>query len=242
MNVPITVAMIVEMVATRRLRSSASTSGRSANGCIQLLSVKWFQTALNRPTGALNENATITKIVSNPISIRQAFWSPYKKLVRLIEEQIAKRAAAADADAALKALSVTGLFSNVSTSFDAATGTLTIRVTENPIVNQVVFEGNVKVSDKDLTKEVQIKVGTGEHDQELKAKKAAEWLAEGHRVRAELFLKGRYKGMDEKFLMDRLDGHGGFVDQDANGQRQAAQGHQVDGLSGHPEPARREQQ
>ncbi len=63
----------------------------------------------------------------------------------------------ADADAALKALSVTGLFSNVSTSFDAATGTLTIRVTENPIVNQVVFEGNVKVSDKDLTKEVQIK-------------------------------------------------------------------------------------
>src|SRR6202012_584943 len=43
------------------------------------------------------------------------------------------------------------------TSFDGPTGTLTIRVTENPIVNQVVFEGNSKVSDKDLTKEVQIK-------------------------------------------------------------------------------------
>ena len=28
---------------------------------------------------------------------------------------------------------------------------------ENPIINQVVFEGNSKVSDKDLTKEVQIK-------------------------------------------------------------------------------------
>ena len=54
------------------------------------------------------------------------------------------------------------------------------------------------------TKEVQIKVGTGEHDQELKARKAAEWLAESHRVRAELFLKGRYKGMDEKFLIERL--------------------------------------
>jgi outer membrane protein insertion porin family len=63
----------------------------------------------------------------------------------------------ADTDQALKALMTTGLFSAVSTSFDAATGTLTIRVTENPIVNQVVFEGNVKVSDKDLTKEVQIK-------------------------------------------------------------------------------------
>jgi hypothetical protein len=44
-------------------------------------------------------DATITKILSNPISIRQAFWSPYKKLVRLIEEQIAKRAAAADSAA-----------------------------------------------------------------------------------------------------------------------------------------------
>jgi len=42
-------------------------------------------------------DATITKILDNPISIRQAFWSPYKKLVRMIEEQVAKRAAAAEA-------------------------------------------------------------------------------------------------------------------------------------------------
>jgi hypothetical protein len=41
-------------------------------------------------------DATVTKIISNPISIRQAFWSPYKKLARLIEEQVAKRAAAAE--------------------------------------------------------------------------------------------------------------------------------------------------
>ena len=64
---------------------------------------------------------------------------------------------AADVDAALKALTATNLFSDVKTSFDGVTGTLTVRVTENPIVNQVVFEGNSKVSDKDLTKEVQIK-------------------------------------------------------------------------------------
>ena len=55
------------------------------------------------------------------------------------------------------------------------------------------------------TKEVQIKVGTGDNDMMLKARKAAEWLAEGHRVRAELFLKGRYKGMDEGFLKERLE-------------------------------------
>ena len=42
-------------------------------------------------------DATISKIVDNPISLRQAFWAPYKKFVRMIEEQIAKRAAAAEA-------------------------------------------------------------------------------------------------------------------------------------------------
>lgn len=42
--------------------------------------------------------ATITKIIDNPISIRQAFWAPYKKLVRMIEERVAKRASAADAE------------------------------------------------------------------------------------------------------------------------------------------------
>jgi len=47
-------------------------------------------------------DATITKVVSNPISIRQAFWSPYKKLVRMIEDTVAKRAAAADAEAHAK--------------------------------------------------------------------------------------------------------------------------------------------
>jgi hypothetical protein len=44
-------------------------------------------------------DATITKIIENPISIPQAFWAPYKKVVRMIEEQVAKRAAAADAAA-----------------------------------------------------------------------------------------------------------------------------------------------
>ena len=64
---------------------------------------------------------------------------------------------AAETDQALKSLTATGLFSDVKTNFEPETGTLTIRVTENPIVNQVVFEGNSKVSDKDLTKEVQIR-------------------------------------------------------------------------------------
>jgi hypothetical protein len=41
-------------------------------------------------------DATVTKIVENPISLRQAFWSPYKRAVRAISEQAAKFAAAKD--------------------------------------------------------------------------------------------------------------------------------------------------
>ncbi|MBN2358216.1 MAG: hypothetical protein JXR83_02105, partial [Deltaproteobacteria bacterium] len=35
-------------------------------------------------------DATITKIVEHPISVRQAFWSPYKKIAKMVGEQIQK--------------------------------------------------------------------------------------------------------------------------------------------------------
>ncbi len=38
-------------------------------------------------------DATIVKIIDHPISLRQAFWSPYKRLVRLVGEQLQKLAA-----------------------------------------------------------------------------------------------------------------------------------------------------
>ena len=52
---------------------------------------------------------------------------------------------------------------------------------------------------------IQVKVGTGEHDLALKAKKASEWLKEGDRVKVDLFLPGRTKYMDIKFLKERMD-------------------------------------
>ncbi len=41
-------------------------------------------------------DARIVKVIENPISIGQAFMSPYKKFLRMVEEQVAKRAAAGD--------------------------------------------------------------------------------------------------------------------------------------------------
>ncbi len=54
-------------------------------------------------------------------------------------------------------------------------------------------------------KNIQVKVGTGEHDLNLKARKASEWLKEGHRVKIDLFLPGRTKYMNESFLKERMD-------------------------------------
>lgn len=65
----------------------------------------------------LDWDATIIKLIDSPISIRQAFWSPYKKFVRFIEEQVAKRAAAADSASTSKLESAA-----VATVDTAATG------------------------------------------------------------------------------------------------------------------------
>ena len=53
-------------------------------------------------------------------------------------------------------------------------------------------------------KNIQVKVGTGDHDLELKAKKASSWLKEGNRIKIDLFLPGRTKYMDIKFLEERM--------------------------------------
>jgi len=53
-------------------------------------------------------------------------------------------------------------------------------------------------------KSVRIHLGTSEHDLGLKAKKASQFLSEGHRLRLELFLKGREKYLDHEFLKGRL--------------------------------------
>ena len=61
-------------------------------------------------------------------------------------------------DLALKTLYQTGLFADVRVKFDGST--LTVSIVENPIINQIEFEGESKVSQKDLEKEVQLKPRT----------------------------------------------------------------------------------
>ena len=55
------------------------------------------------------------------------------------------------------------------------------------------------------TKEAQVKIGTSTNDMNIKASKIGAWLREGHRVKVDLFLWGRYKYMEFEFLKDRLE-------------------------------------
>ncbi len=78
-------------VAEKMTIAAAFTAGESDNLMVG-------RNGLFYDRDGLDWDATITRIVESPIAVRQAFWSPYKKLLRFIEEQFAKRAAAADAD------------------------------------------------------------------------------------------------------------------------------------------------
>ncbi|MCR5050540.1 MAG: hypothetical protein K6A36_05595 [Paludibacteraceae bacterium] len=72
-------------------------------------------------------DATVTKIIDNPISIRQAFWTPYRKFAKWVEDKINKSAAEKDAKAfddmtakADAAISKDGQTAAPKTAFDIA--------------------------------------------------------------------------------------------------------------------------
>ena len=100
---------------------------------------------------------------------------------------------------------------------EAGTDLIEISPTANPPVAKIMDYGKFQYSENKKQKEskakihnvevkaIQITIGTGDHDLELKAKKAVEWLKEGHRIKVDLFLRGRAKYMDQKFLKERLE-------------------------------------
>ena len=89
----------------------------------------------------------------------------------------------------------------------------------NPPVARIAdygkFKYELKKKDKEIkarssvkpteTKEAQVKIGTSDNDMRIKARKVSEWLQEGHRVKIDLFLWGRYKYMEFNFLKERLE-------------------------------------
>jgi len=94
-----------------------------------------------------------------------------------------------------------------------------IEITANaiPPVAKIADYGKFQYAEKKKVKEakhrsvapelkvVQIKIGTGDHDLELKAKRITEWLGDGSRIKIDLFLPGRSKYLDRNFLSARFE-------------------------------------
>jgi hypothetical protein len=66
-------------------------------------------------------DATVVKLVEHPISVRQAFWSPYKRIGRMVQEQVQKFAASRDQAVEEEAMSgVTGAVARAEAGQTAA--------------------------------------------------------------------------------------------------------------------------
>ncbi len=52
---------------------------------------------------------------------------------------------------------------------------------------------------------IRLKLGTSQHDIEVKAKQASEFLKEGNRIKVDLVLRGQAKYLDKKFLKERIE-------------------------------------
>ena len=104
--------------------------------------------AARRRAGALGGTITAVQIQGNV----RAEAETIRSYLQLKEGQPYDPAAA---DRSLKALFATGLFSDVV--IDMQGSTLVVKVTENPIINRVAFEGNKKIEDDKLRDEVQSK-------------------------------------------------------------------------------------
>jgi len=158
-------------------------------------------------------SVTITPVSSKPLDVNlKPFLS---KFVRLNHQITASELRVIDVEG--QALGVISKEEALKKAEEVGFDLIEISPNANPPVAKIMdygkwqYEENRKAkvakagSKATETKSLQVKIGTGDHDLELKAKKAGEWLKDGHRVKIELFVSGRAKYFDPKFLEERLD-------------------------------------
>ncbi len=137
------------------------------------------------------------------------------KYIRINENIRAKELRVLGADGA--ALGVLSLEDALSKTNELGLDLIEISPMAKPPVAKIMdygkFQYELKKKQKEIkakshtteTKSAQVKIGTGENDLNLKARRVSGWLNEGHRVKIDLFLWGRYKYMEFSFLKERLE-------------------------------------
>lgn len=137
------------------------------------------------------------------------------EIIRINQNIRAKELRVVGADGAN--LGVLSLKDAISRAQDAGLDLIVISPRANPPVAKITDYGKFRYELKKKlkeakakshtteTKSAQVKIGTGENDLNLKARRVSGWLKEGHRVKIDLFLWGRYKYMEFNFLKERLE-------------------------------------
>ena len=137
------------------------------------------------------------------------------EIIRINQNIRAKELRVVGADGAN--LGVLSLEDALSKSKEAELDLIVISPNANPPVAKIMdygkFQYELKKKQKEAkakshtteTKSAQVKIGTGENDLNMKSRRVSGWLKEGHRVKIDLFLWGRYKYMEFSFLKERLE-------------------------------------
>nr|WP_312782435.1 outer membrane protein assembly factor BamA [Brevundimonas sp.] len=115
------------------------------------------------PTAAAPQNSQVVvtapaedRAVVNRILVRGNQRIDQTTVISYLPIQPGDTVDAATIDVAVRTLSRTGLFANVQLGLQP-NGDLIVEIAENPIINQVTFEGNKALTQKKLTDEVTIK-------------------------------------------------------------------------------------
>ncbi len=137
----------------------------------------------------------------NSVRINEAIRVPEVRLIGIDEENVG----------------VVSISEALKRAEDAGTDLIEISPKANPPVAKIMDYGKFVYEQKKKQKEIktnssatetkvaQVKMGTGEDDRNRKARSIAKWLSEGHRVKIDLFLPGRYKYMEFAFLKSKLE-------------------------------------
>ena len=146
---------------------SLNKSGGGANSAFlyivaTILSVCGFfalPSAMAQTPDAGQAGVTLDKVVNAPViravQIKGNQRVEAQTVGSYLPLQVGMQAEQALLDLSLKTLFNTGLFSDVQLEMQNS-GTLLIEVTENPIVNQVIYEGNRKVKEDKIIEEIQL--------------------------------------------------------------------------------------
>lgn len=140
-----TAALLSTSMATSAANAQVATAAPAPNPFAQELLGSGESFRINRIAISGNQRIERSTILSY-IGIREGL--PFNRY---------------DVDRGLKALFATGFFADVKMQpiMERAGGAvLQVQVTENPIINQVAFEGNRRIPDEDLRKEIDISART----------------------------------------------------------------------------------